>query len=668
VTPVADDSVRREVEELRERIRYHNRLYYSRDRTEITDEEYDALMRRLIQLEEGHPELASPDSPTARVGSQPVEDFGSVRHDPPMLSLDNVFDAGGFATFEDRLIRELEPDGPLRYSVEPKLDGVAMSLLYRDSVLVRGATRGDGVTGEDVTENVRTIRAIPLRLSRPGMDLEVRGEVIFRGDDFAALNRRRRREGLEPFANPRNAASGSLRQLDSRVTARRPLSFVAYASGRPPEGVSTQSGLLALFEELGLPVSGCNSVRTGRREVSEACRELESAREDLPFQIDGMVVKLDDLALQRRMGELSRSPRWAVAWKFHAEEVATRLKRVGFNVGRTGRVTPVAILDPVKVGGVTVSRATLHNQDEMERRDIREGDLVTVRRAGDVIPEVVGSLDRDRPGRPPVKAFPGKCPVCGGPVVRPEGEAAHRCLNPSCPAQLTRGIIHWASRDAMDIEGLGEKLAAALVESGMVDDIAGLYDLTAEGLQALEGMGEVSSRKLLAELERSRSADLARFLTGLGIPGVGRTVGRLLAEEFETLGPLREAGREGLMEVDGIGPVLADSLASFFEEEVTASLVDRLLSRGFAPACENRRGGSLEGLTVVFTGSLSVSRDRAREMAEAAGARVTGSVSGNTDLVVAGTGAGSKLARAEELGVRVVDEEEFGELLDGRNS
>ncbi len=664
---MSEDPLEREAEELRRRIRYHNRLYYSQDRTEISDEEYDAMMRRLVQLEEEHPELSTPDSPTARVGAGPVDGFGSVRHDPPMLSLDNVFDRDGFAAFEDRLVRELQLEGPPRYSVEPKMDGVAMSLLYRDSVLARAATRGDGVTGEDVTGNVRTIRSVPLRLARPGMDLEVRGEVIFGAEDFRAMNVRRREEGLEPFANPRNAASGSLRQLDSRITAGRPLSFVAYAVGRPPKGVSNQSGLLSLFAELGLPVSGCNSVREGAEEVARAYDELENARESLPFEIDGMVVKLDDFAMQQRMGALSRSPRWAVAWKFHAEEVATRLRSIDFNVGRTGRVTPVAVLDPVRVGGVTVSRATLHNHDEMERKDVREGDLVTVRRAGDVIPEVVGSLDRDRPGRPALKEFPEKCPVCGGPVVRPEGEAAHRCLNPSCPAQLTKGIIHWASRDAMDIEGLGERLAASLVDSGTVDDIAGLYDLTVGQLQSLDRMGELSSRNLLEELDRSRSAGLPRFLTGLGIPGVGRTVGRLLARSLGSLDRLRKASRERLMEMEGIGPVLADSLAGFFEDDVTAGLVDRLLEKGFDPGYDQSVGGGLEGLTVVFTGSLSISRDRARELAEAAGARVTESVSGSTDLVVAGPGAGSKLRKARALGIEVVEEDSLLDMLrDGK--
>ena len=662
---MTEGDLREEAEELRRRIRHHNRLYYSEDRTEISDEAYDALMARLVRLERDHPELATADSPTARVGAAPVDGFESVRHDPPMLSLDNVFDAEGFAGFEERVVRELGLEEPPEYSVEPKLDGVAMSLLYRDSVLVRGATRGDGVTGEDVTGNVRTIRSVPLRLSEPDIDLEVRGEVIFRREDFAEMNRRRTEGGEEPFANPRNAASGSLRQLDSRVAARRPLSFVAYACGTVPDGVGRQGDLLKLFADLGLPVSGLNSVCNGATEVEGAYRRLEERRSHLPYEIDGVVIKLNDFRMQRRMGELSRSPRWAIAWKFHAEEVATRLLEVGFNVGRTGRVTPVAILEPVEVGGVTVSRATLHNQDEMERKDVREGDLVTVRRAGDVIPEVVGTLDADRQDRPPLKGFPSSCPVCGGPVVRPEGEAAHRCLNPSCPAQIGKRIIHWASREAMDIEGLGEKLAAALVESGLVSDIAELYDLTAEELQSLERMGEVSSENLVEELDRSRSAELPRFLTGLGIPGVGRTVGRLLAESFGGLQPLRQAGRERLMEVEGIGPVLADSLASFFEDDVTSGLVDRLLARGFDPTFTRRQAGGLEGLTLVFTGRLSVSRDEMRRRAEARGARVTGSVSGSTDLVVAGPGAGSKLARAEELDVRVLDEEEFHRLLEG---
>lgn len=653
-----------EAEELRELIRYHDRLYYQEDRTEISDEEYDALMRRLLQLENDHPELRTEDSPTRRVGAPPVASFPRVTHDPPMLSLDNVLDAGQLGLFERRVMAELGLDSPPDYSVEPKLDGVALSLVYRDSVLVMGSTRGDGTTGEDVTPNVRTVRAIPLRLPRsfPG-ELEVRGEVFFTLPDFARMNERRVEEGKPPFANPRNAASGSIRQLDSRVTARRPLSFLAYAAPRPPVDVGTQSELLALLRRLGFPVSSLNRVCRGVSEVEKVHGEMRSLRASLPFEIDGLVVKIDRFDLQERMGVLSRAPRWAVAWKFHAEEVATRLLGIDVSVGRTGRLTPVARLDPVRVGGVTVSNATLHNEDELRRKDVRPGDMVLVRRAGDVIPEIVRVVST--PGRrgEPFR-FPDHCPVCGGPVFRPEGEAAHRCINPSCPARLRESLFHWGSRDAMDIEGLGEKLCDQLVTRGLVSDIADLYRLEREQVAALDRMGELSASNLLQQLEESRNRDLSRFIVGLGIPGVGVAAARLLASRFGDLPSLRAASREDLMELDGIGPVLARSLVSFFEDPVTRGVVDRLAAAGFDPKGGGPRGGPLQGLTIVFTGGLSVPRPEARRLSEEAGARVVSSVSAGTDVVVAGPGAGSKLEKARALGVRVVHEEEWREMLE----
>ena len=657
----------REAEELRELIRYHNRLYYSEDRTEISDEEYDALMRRLLQLEESHPELRTADSPTQRVGAPPVSSFPEVVHDPPMLSLDNVFDGEQLDSFERRVIGELALDSAPAYSVEPKLDGVALSLIYRDSLLVRASTRGDGVTGEDVTPNVRTVRSIPLRLAEelPG-EIEIRGETFFRLPDFEDMNRKRVENGESPFANPRNAASGSVRQQDSHITANRPLSFVAYASPRPPAGIATQSLLLEFLKQLGLPVSGLGSRCVGASEVKRAWAELAELRSTLPFEIDGVVVKLDSLDLQERMGTLSRSPRWAVAWKFHAEEVATTLLGIEISVGRTGKLTPVARLDPVRVGGVTVSNATLHNEDELRRKDVRPGDTVIVRRAGDVIPEVLRALPSGGPRSEPFE-FPGQCPVCGGPVSRPEGEVAHRCMNPSCPARLRESLFHWASRNAMDIEGLGEKLCDQLVSKGMVTDIADLYSLTHEQLAGLERMGDLSARNLLSQLEQSRSRDLARFLAGLGIPGVGSTVAGLIASSFPDLSSLRTADSEQLREIDGIGPVLADSLMSFLSDPVTRRALERLVEAGFDPrARAGPATGSLQGLTIVFTGGISISRPEAKRMSEEAGARVTSSVSASTDLVVAGPGAGSKLDRARELGVRIVDEIEWRRMVDTR--
>ncbi len=662
----APESARTEAARLRELLRYHSRLYYAEDRTEITDTEYDAMLRRLSELEHRWPDLRTPDSPTRRVGAEPVEAFPEIGWDPPMLSLDNVFDPSGFGEFETRVMRELGLEDPPVYSVEPKLDGLAVGLVYRDGVLERAGTRGDGETGEDVTPNARTISSVPLRLAggRSGT-LVVRGEVFFTREGFEALNRHREEAGERPFVNPRNAASGSLRQLDSRITAARPLSFIAYDAAGPPEGVATQTELLAAFRDMGLPTADETTRRRGREEVEEAVMSLASRRDRLPYEMDGVVVKLDDMGMRERMGSLSRSPRWAVAWKLDAEEEVTRLLSIDVHVGRTGRVTPVARLEPVFVGGVTVSNATLHNEDEVRRRDVRAGDLVVVRRAGDVIPEVVRSLGgpAERPG---IFRFPGECPVCGGPVSRPEGEAAHRCMNPSCPARLKESILHWGSRYAMDVEGLGEALTEQLVDGGLVSDIADLYRLEQGDLAALERMGDLSARNLLSELERSRGAELRRFLTGLGIPGVGRVVSGILCSAFPDLGSMMDAGQEELEELQGIGPVLAASLREFWSEPVTRGVVERLLDVGFDlpnPDWGGGAAGPLEGMRVVLTGTLSIPRDRAREMIERAGGTVTGTVSGKTDLVVAGPGAGSKLEKAGALGVRVVDEEELRELL-----
>ncbi len=582
-----------------------------------------------------------------------------------MLSLDNIFSENELFEFEKRVITGLGLVTPPVYSVEPKLDGLALSLRYVDSLLVLAGTRGDGSEGEDVTPNVKTIRSIPLRLreSVPG-NLDVRGEVFFGSEDFASLNRERSRLGEKPFSNPRNAASGSLRQLDSRITASRPLSFIAW-SLEGTDHLSTQSEVLEFMSRLGIPVNQLNRTCRGAGEVVRIFTGLEASREEMPYEVDGIVIKLDSFEEQRALGNLARSPRWATAWKFHAEEVATRLLSIEMGVGRSGRLTPVAHLQPVSVGGVSVTSATLHNEDDIVRKDVRPGDIVIVRRAGDVIPEIVGRLpgaDTERGAR---FVFPDRCPVCSGPIVRLEDESAHRCLNPSCPARLREGILHWASREGLDIEGLGVKLADQLVSNGLVHDIPGLYDLTVEALASLERMGEKSARNLVEELDRSRSVGLERFLTGLGIPGVGRAVSGYIALRFATLEDVMDSTPEELTEIEGIGPVLACSVHTFFTDPVTRRVVERLREAGFSPRTEALSASRvLEGLTIVFTGSLSISRTEAAALALRAGAHVTGSVSSRTDLVITGAGAGGKLDRARNLGIRIADESEFLDMLE----
>ena len=652
-----------EVRRLRELIRHHNQLYYGENRSLITDGEYDALLRKLIQLETQWPELQTEDSPSRRVGSKPVAGFPPIRWNPPMLSLDNVFSFDEFQKFNSRIMRELDLDSTPVYSVEPKLDGLAIALIYRDGVLISAGTRGDGTEGEDITPNARTVHSIPLRLARPFPGtLIVRGEVIFRKDDFRRMNQNRIKDDLNPFANPRNAASGSLRQLDSRITASRPLSFISYGTAEWPEGITSQNSLFSLLDSLGIPVSPLNSVCWSIEEVKTAFEKLEDLRDSLPFEIDGVVIKLNEASLQQKIGIQSRFPKWATAWKFQAEEVVTRLLDINIQVGRTGRLTPVASLLPVFVGGVTVSSATLHNEDELRKKDARPGDMVIVRRAGDVIPEVVRSLGRpSEEERGERFEFPDRCPVCGGPIARPEGVAVHRCMNPSCPARLRESIFHWASRDALDIEGLGRKLAKQLVETELVNDISDLYHLSRQQLSSMERMGEKSADNLINELQESRNTDLQRFITGLGIPGVGRTVAGLLADRFSSIKDIMEAEVEDFIDVDGIGPVLAENLHAFFHEPVTLGVVERLLQAGFNPESRHTHNSDkpLDGMTVVFTGGISMSRSEAREIAEAAGATVTGSVSSKTNLIVAGPGAGSKLQKARELGIEIINEEEF---------
>ncbi|MDQ2695311.1 MAG: NAD-dependent DNA ligase LigA [Pseudomonadota bacterium] len=655
-------AVREQLERLRAALHRHNYRYHVLDDPAIPDAEYDRLMAELRALEAAHPELITADSPTRRVGAAPAGAFGEVRHALPMLSLDNAFAAAQVQDFDRRIRERLEQDA-IAYAAEPKVDGLAVSLRYEDGVLVQGATRGDGYTGEDVTQNLRTIRSVPLRLLNDGWPrvLEVRGEVFMRKDRFEALNREARARGEKTFVNPRNAAAGSLRQLDPRITARRPLELFCYGAGAVEGGElpSRHSAVLDQFSHWGLRVCPQRALVQGVEGCLAFYRRIETQRHDLPYEIDGVVYKVDRLDQQRELGFVARAPRWAIAHKFPAQEELTRVVNIEVQVGRTGVLTPVARLEPVFVGGVTVTNATLHNEDEVRRKDVRVGDTVIVRRAGDVIPEVVKVLLERRPAGAEPFVMPRHCPVCGSEVLRPPGEAMARCVGGLvCRAQRKEAIRHFASRRAMDIDGLGDKLVEQLVRQDLVQSVADLYALDAPTLAALERMGEKSAANLLAALQRSKSTALARFLYALGIREVGEATAAALARHFGTLEALLAADEERLQQVPDIGPVVAAQVRAFFQEPHNRQIIDRLRAAGVHwPAEAAVSGRSLAGKTFVLTGTLAaLTRDQARERLQALGAKVTGSVSKNTDYVVAGENPGAKLDRAQELGVQVLDE------------
>ncbi|HEC06429.1 MAG TPA: NAD-dependent DNA ligase LigA [Thiolapillus brandeum] len=663
-------SIRAQAEDLRRQIDYHNYRYYVLDDPEIPDSEYDRLMRELQALEAAHPELITPDSPTQRVGAQPLKEFAEVRHAIPMLSLGNAFSDEEMADFDER-VRKLLNVEQIEYSAEPKLDGLAISLRYEKGVLVQGATRGDGHRGEDVTSNVRTIGAIPLRLLGEGWPavLEVRGEIFMPKKGFEELNRRARKKGEKTFANPRNAAAGSLRQLDPKITATRPLSFYAYGWGElsVEKLGDSYSDAMAVIKEYGLPVSPELKVVQGLQGCLDYFDAMARKRDSLDYEIDGVVFKVNDLQQQERLGFVSRAPRWAIARKFPAQEALTVVKDVEFQVGRTGAVTPVARLDPVEVGGVTVRNATLHNMDEVKKKDVHIGDTVYVRRAGDVIPEIVRVLPERRPKTAQEVVLPKHCPVCGSDVIKPEGEAVARCTGGLyCPAQRKEAIKHFASRRAMDIEGLGDKLVEQLVEQELIHDPADLYSLTRQQLMGLERMGEKSAQNLLDALERSKETTLAHFLYALGIREVGEATSQTLAQQFGSLEALEKASEEELQETPDIGPIVAAHIAAFFHQPHNREVIDKLLQAGIHwPAVEtpSEEELPLKGKTFVLTGSLSRPRSEIKVELQALGAKVTGSVSKNTDYVVAGEAAGSKLDKARDLGVTILDEDGLKILL-----
>jgi DNA ligase (NAD+) len=653
---------------LRDKIRHHNYRYHVLDSPEISDKEYDRLMRRLEEIEELFPELVTPDSPTQKVGAPPLEEFGSITHSLPMLSLQNAFNSDEVMLFDGR-VKKLLGDKEFEYVAEPKIDGLAMEAVYRDGVFVQGSTRGDGVTGEDITENLRTVRSLPLRLRKAGGKipslLEVRGEVYMAKRDFAELNMGREEEGEQVFANPRNAAAGSMRQLDPRVTASRKLDVFLYAAGTA-EGAAfkTHSDMLEAFKAWGLRVNPETRICNTIDEAVTFHESLETKRKKLDYEIDGIVLKVNSLALQRELGEISRSPRWAIAYKFEPEQAITLVKDIIVQVGRTGALTPVAIMDPVNVGGVEVERATLHNQDEIDRKDVRLGDTVVVQRAGDVIPEIVEVLKEKRTGREKKFTIPERCPVCGSDVHRAPDEAVSRCSNMSCPAIVKRTISHFASKGAMDIDGLGWRIVDQLVDEGLLKTVADIYTLRQEDLVKLERFAERSAANLIRSIEDGKKTSLSRLVYALGIRHVGVHVARVLAERFPSLEDIEKAGLEELIEIKEIGPIVAESIYTFLRQDRNAQVIEQVLARGVTYERAASSGpGRLAGKVFVFTGTMkSLKRSEARKMVEALGGRVASGVSSKVDYVVAGADPGSKLAEAGKIGIEIINEEAFKKI------
>jgi DNA ligase (NAD+) len=660
------------IEQLRQQLHYHNHRYHVLDRPEISDAEYDQLMRRLQELEAAFPDLITPDSPTRRVGAAPLEEFGTVRHSTPMLSLDNAFSAAEVREFDERIKRQLGRGEAIEYVAELKIDGLAVELVYEEGRLLQGATRGDGVRGEDVTQNLRTIKTLPLRLlveARTPIPrrLEVRGEVYITKGDFQRLNARRAEEGGTTFANPRNAAAGSLRQLDPRITAGRPLAIFCYGIGQV-EGMTFDSHweVLESLKRWGFKVNPLVEKCLGIDAALAHYEHLGERREDLPYEIDGMVMKVNSLALQEALGTRSRSPRWAIAYKFAPKQAVTRVKEITVQVGRTGALTPVALLEPVQVAGVEVSRATLHNPDEVARKDVRAGDWVIVQRAGDVIPDIVEVLKERRTGHEVPFEMPQHCPICGSAVVRLEDEVVPRCVGLACPAQLKESILHFASKEGMDIDGLGEKTVEQLVERGLIKDIGDLYFLTKADVLKVDRLAEKSASNLLASIERSTHTTLPRFLYGLGIRHVGGHVAQVLARQYPHWQDLARAPYDELQSIHAIGPRIAQSIVAFFQEPANQAILEKLQRGGVQIAAGSQAAAdqSLRGKTFVFTGALQLyTRDEAKRLVETRGGRVTSSVSRHTSYVVAGADAGSKLDQAHKLGVAVLSEEEFKVLL-----
>jgi DNA ligase (NAD+) len=665
------DSAKKRIEELKEVIARNNYLYYVKDEPKLSDQEFDQLMRELIDLEEAHPDLQTPDSPTQRVGGAPLPYFEKVVHLIPMLSLGNAFGADDLREFDRKVRQGITSTKPVRYVCELKIDGLAVSLRYEEGVFVQGATRGDGTTGEDITQNLRTIRSVPLRLTKP-LTIEVRGEAYMPKKEFERLNRIREEKGESLFANPRNAAAGSLRQLDPKIAAERSLAVFIYGIGMIDEGeVTSHSNGLDMLEELGFCVNQERRVFDTIDEVIAFVEGWTDKRKQLPYEIDGMVIKVDGYQQQEELGFTAKSPRWATAYKFPAEEAVTLLEGIEVSVGRTGVVTPTALLTPVSLAGTTVKRASLHNEDIIREKGLRIGDHVIVKKAGEIIPEVVGVLTERRTGEETEFSMPTECPECHSELVKLEDEVALRCINPGCPAQIREGLIHFVSRNAMNIDGLGEKVITQLFNHHLIHDVADLYDLARDELLKLERMGEKSVDNLLSSIETSKENSLERLLFGLGIRLVGEKAAKTLAKTFGHLDDLMNATEEYLLAIDEIGPKMADSIVTYFHSEQVKQTIERLRQAGLNLAYNGPRGDDKAaadspffGKTVVLTGTLEkMGRKDAQGKIEELGGKASSSVSAKTDFVIAGASAGSKLKKAEELGVKIISEEEFLAML-----
>jgi len=665
---MVSEALKKRVDKLREEIEYHNYRYYILDQPEISDAQYDRLMRELEKIEEEYPELHSPNSPTQRVGAPPLEAFEIVRHSIPMLSLANAFDESEARDFDKRVKKFLGSAADVEYVAEPKLDGLAVELVYERGQFIVGSTRGDGVNGENITQNLRTIKTIPLQLIRKEVPaperLEIRGEVIIQISKFKELNRRREETDEPPFANPRNAAAGSVRQLDSKITRKRPLEIYCYGLGEVRgRTFKTHWEILKTLSKWGLRINPHIERCRNIDKVLEYYHEMGEKRETLPYEIDGIVIKVDRLDLQTRLGEISRSPRWALAFKFQPKQETTKILDIIVQVGRTGALTPVAVMKPVKVGGVEVSRATLHNQDEIEKKDVRVGDSVVIQRAGDVIPEVVQVVTSKRTGKEKKFEMPSKCPVCDADVIKEE--ATHRCIGLDCPAQLKGRIKHFASKRAMDIEGLGVKLIDQLVDKGLVKDVADIYYIKKEELTALERMADKSAQNIIDAIEKSKTKPLSKFLYALGIRHVGETTAEDLARQFTRLDGFFHLSEEDLMEVEGIGPEVAASVYQFFRDKKNKESIELLKKAGvkvIEPKIKEK--GKLAGKAFVFTGALKeIGRDEARNLVESLGGMTVSSVSKKVDFVVVGEDPGSKFDKAKELGIKILTEEEFRKLI-----
>jgi len=668
------ENVRKEIDELRKKIEYHNHRYYVMDDPEISDADYDKLFGQLLNLEKQHPELASPDSPTLTVGGSPKTGFSQVTHRSPMLSLENCFDPQQIFDFDKRVRKFLKDDTPVNYTVEPKIDGLAVELIYEKGALSVASTRGDGRVGEDVTRNIKTILNVPLTLKSRKTSLpipeilEVRGEVYMDLAAFETLNRKRAAQNEALFANPRNAAAGSLRQLDSRITAKRPLDMFCYGVGNAHTlPFKTHWDIMMALQHWGLRVNRPHIVVCDTLdEVVTNCRNFEETRGQFPYEIDGAVIKVNPLELQSRLGEKSRSPRWAIAYKFAPSQETTTVQGIHIQVGRTGALTPVAHLEPVELGGVLVSRATLHNQEEIDRKDVREGDTVIVQRAGDVIPEVVKVVFAKRTGKETKFVMPDTCPACGSRILKKPGEVVARCPNITCPAQVRGSIRHFVSKGGMKIDGLGDKLVYKLLDKGLIKDESDLYALTRSDLLSLDNIKDKSAANLLDAIEGSKTPTLARFIYALGIRHVGEFTAALLGERFKDIQALASARQEDLSRIDGIGPQIAESVFSYFADPQNRALIERLLAAGVRPAANRTEptDSQVAGKTFVLTGSLSsIKRSEAKEKITQKGGKVGSSVSRNTDYLVLGESPGSKLQKARELNISILSEKQFLDLL-----